>query len=262
MARADSIQAQPVDQASLDVLRQSVGSNCVPSAESVAELQGSDLVLMSGQFVGAGKSTFIHELEAGGRVNIPSWTNRELRPGEVEGIDKIRGSLPVMAQKAIDGYFLEIEEVRPGVFYATPAEFTPGKSYVKDLELKGALRLRSFAPKLPIVVPIPPIDRLASLQVTEWERRVVGREGLAKSITDKAIDDLKGRLAGVVEEADRIEELDMAKDPYTLLVINDDLPQALQAMHRFLQTGERTEHADIADHVRSLKQIASAALAG
>jgi len=75
---------------SLELLRGSTSSSCRPSGESIAGLQATDLVLMSGQFVGAGKSTFIQAL---GRANIASWTNRELRSG---------------------------------VFYATPAEFNPG----------------------------------------------------------------------------------------------------------------------------------------
>lgn len=249
------------DTQSLEVLRGSMGSSCTPSPESIADLQSSDLVLMCGQIVGGGKSTFIQDLEAGGRVNIPSWTNRDLRPGETDGIDKVHASLGVMAQKAASGYFLELEEVRPGVFYATPAAFSEGQGYVKDLELKGAARLKSFAPDLPIIVPLPPLDMVTTKRVTEWERRVCVREGFDKALSDKAIADLEGRLAGVVEETSRIIEAELVEDPRTLLVINDDLPAALETMNHFLATGEKATQTDvITKHLESLRRIASTAL--
>src|SRR5579885_2084710 len=166
----------------LPVLRAFTGVNCVPSPESVAELKQADIILLSGQFVGAGKSTFSRALEQQGRVNVASWTNRNLRPGEVEGVDKVKSSLSAMAEKAIGGYFLELEEVRSECFYATPAAFTKGQKYVKDLELKGAMRLRSFAPDLPIIVPLPPVRPAALGQVTEWERRVIEREHYQQSL--------------------------------------------------------------------------------
>lgn len=46
-----------------------------------------------------------------------------------------------------------------------------------SLKLKGALRLRGFAPELPIVVPLPPLTPVEKLAVTEWERRLIDREG-------------------------------------------------------------------------------------
>lgn len=133
---------QVFDQDSYDYLLSHTGENCSPSEESVAKLKAADLVLMSGQFVGAGKSTLISSLQANGRFNIASWTNRDLRPGEVEGVDKCHRPLVEMAGAAEWGYFLELEEVRPQVFYASPAEFQAERGYVKDLELKGAMRLR------------------------------------------------------------------------------------------------------------------------
>lgn len=251
----------PSDVESLEILRANCGVNCQPSPESIGELQNSDLVLMSGQFVGGGKSTFIEDLEKNwGRVNIPSWTNRDLRPGEKEGVDKIQATLPGMAQRALEGYFLELEEVRKGMFYATPAEFSPGRGYVKDLELKGALRLRSFAPELPIIIPLPPLGWVEPILVTEWERRVGSREGYDSGISDKAITNLASRLEGVVEEADRIEELDLTNDPNTLVIVNDDLFTARQAMHRFLATGEKQGQEGLETHLLRLRQLASTAL--
>lgn len=248
--------------ASLEVLRGLTGVNSAPSEESIRALQGSDLVLMAGQFVGAGKSTFIQALEADGRVNIPSWTNRDLRPGEVEGVDKVTATLSEMAEMAVAGYFLELEEVRPKVFYATPSGLASNGRYVKDLELKGALRLRSLAPEIPIVVPLPPVREAKDLGVTEWERRVVLREGFRKGVTDKAITDLTGRLQGVIDETDRVLDTGLANDPNMLFVINDVLGWSLSAMRAFIANGEKKPHGDIEVHLQILQHLAAQALQG
>ncbi len=254
------------DEQALETLRSFAGPNCVPSTDSIEALQEADLVLVSGQFVGAGKSTFIQELERDGRVNIPSFTNRDLRPGEIEGVDKCKMSLGQLAAAAQNGELLELEEVRPGIFYATPARLNPDKRYVKDLELKGALKLRTYAPELPIVVPVPPLQQAGS--VTEWERRVVSREGYQHRISEKDIIDLKGRLEGVVEEVDRISGEGLMDDPNTVLIVNDVLPVALRAMKTFLITGAkleiidaRTHDINFGDYLQSVRDLASAALA-
>jgi guanylate kinase len=232
---------------SLEVLRSVTGAQCRPSVESLHQLRSADIVLVAGQFVGAGKSTFIKGLETEGRVNVASWTNRDLRPNEIDGIDKCHRSLSAMATKAVEGFFLELEELRPGCFYATPAEFDFGKRYVKDVDLKGALRLRDFAPEMPVIVPLPPVYKLDRKQVTEWERRVVVRDGLSFAINVSVIDDLKNRLHGVVEEVDRIEEQGLLADPRTLLVVNNHLPQSLHTLNTFVMTGEKLDQTGLED---------------
>ncbi|HSX06349.1 MAG TPA: hypothetical protein VLG92_01360 [Candidatus Saccharimonadia bacterium] len=251
--------ADDPDEEALRTLRE-LSVDYVPSDASVGALHEADLVLMAGQFVGAGKSTFIKDLTTQqGRENVPSWTNRELRQGELEGIDKSKRSLPAIARAATEGSLLEFVEVRPGIFYATPALFTPGREYVKDVELQGALRLREIAPELRIVVPLPPLDPVESLQVTEWERRVVERD-IRGGVTARAIDDLEQRLKGAAEEATRIQELDLVDDPRTFFVVNRSLPEAVLAMNVFLQTGEKTQQDGIRAHIKQLGSLASAAI--
>jgi guanylate kinase len=245
------------DQEALAVLRAHTGENCTPSDDSILSLQATDLLLVAGQFVGAGKSTLIKSLDQ--RFNIASYTNRNLRPGELEGVDKKQRTLAEMAFMAIDGAFLELEEVRPGCFYATPAEFKFGFKYVKDLELKGALRLREFAPDLKTVVPLPPLRKIAS-GVTEWERRVILRENMLQGISEKATQDLSDRLEGVVEESDRILELNLVENPNTLIVVNDDLPKAVQAMRAFVETGTKPDSNGVAQHIARVRELAATAL--
>ncbi len=258
---------------SLVVLRGLTGEQYQPSQESIDDLLSADLVLMSGQFVGAGKSTFIQALEDKGRMNVPSWTNRDLRPGEVEGKDKCKVSLGQLATAAESGELLELEEIRPGIFYATPAKLLRTYSLnVKDLELKGALRLRKYAPELPIIVPVPPLHEVnTSAELTEWERRVAVREGYQHSISDKNIQDLRSRLEGVVEEVERISSQDLISDPHIAIIVNDYLPEALRSMQTFLATGEKPQRLDelggylrgirLAGYLHGIKVLAATALA-
>jgi guanylate kinase len=247
------------DQESLAILRAHTGENCIPSEASVMELEYADLLLIAGQFVGAGKDTFIKAFKSD-RSNLPSYTNRELRVDEIEGVHKKKRSLPELAKKAVEGDFLELEEIRPGFFYATPAEFALDVKYMKDLELRGAMRLRSYVPDTKIVLPLPPIQRVAQ-GVTEWERRVILREGMQTRITKAATQDLGDRLEGVVEESDRIIELDLIEDPNTLLVVNNDLQVALSTAQRFIETGEKPATDGLKQHVEKIRDLAATALA-
>jgi len=261
---------EPRDLQALEAIRGYVGPNCVPSPERIEALGQTDLVLVSGQFVGAGKSTFIRELEQEGRANIPSYTNRDLRRGEVEGIDKVTVSLGQLATLAENGELLELEEVRPGVFYATPARLNPHKRYVKDIELKGALRLRKYSPHIPIVVPVPPLREVETGDLTEWERRVAIRDGYRQAITDNDVKDLHDRLWGVVEEVDRISHEGLIDDPNLAIIINDDLSVALSSMKTFLATGEIPQRPDelggylrsirLAGYLHGMKELAATAI--
>ncbi len=241
----------------IDFLNSVSGEKCHPSEQSVDTLTKSDLILMAGQFVGAGKSTLINALRQNGVINVPSWTNRDLRPGEVEGVDKFHRSLGEFAVAAQAGTFLEIEQVRPGVFYATPADLSAGERYVKDLEIKGAMRLREFAPELPIIIPLPSLEYDSGRRVTEWERRVIEREALNRSVTERGIIDLANRLDGAAEEAERILELDLLNDPNTLVIVTTNDPNtALNGIRKFLDTGERSETRQIEVHLSALSELA------
>ncbi len=241
-------------------LKNHTGDNCLPSDESVEDLRVSNLVLMAGQFVGAGKSTLINRLVGEGFSNVPSWTNRGLRTGEFDGVDKCSRSLGVMATKASEGFFLELEEVRQGVFYATPSEFHTGGNYVKDLELRGALKLRELAPELPIIIPLPTLREADSVGVTEWERRVVNREGFTRAINEASFSDLEKRLNGVVDETRRLVESGLLYDSNTLVLVNDDLNIATAVVFKFLETREKSSQTKIVDHLFGLSDLALGAL--
>lgn len=97
--------------------------------------------------------------------------------------------------------------------------------------------------------------------VTEWEKRVVLREGFDKATSVKDIDDLRGRLEGVVEECRRVLELDLIDDPNALILINSDLDSAIYEMYFFLATGKkrRSQHG-LQRHIINLHDTAQAAL--
>ncbi len=240
-----------------------VGDQYTPSAESVERLRGVEFAAITGQITSAGKSSIIGGLVSEGWEDIPSRTSRLLRPGEVEGVHKIHCTLADLALGAHEGHYLEIEEVRPGVFYATQLPSNSdetGRKYVKDMELKGVLRLRAHAPGVRAVFPLPPLDWIEEKRVTEWERRHVLREGLTRGVTEPGIDDLEQRLIGVVEEVTRVEELDLIHDPYTLFVVNSTLLNTIAAAKKFLSTGEKTGQDRIEAHIQGVKELAKKAL--
>lgn len=251
---------------SIDVvseLRGLTGENCRPSENGVAAFQAADIVLFTGQFVGAGKSTVANALVD--RRNIASWTNRDLRPGEVEGVDKCHKTLEEMLEAARSGLLLEMEEVRPGTFYATPAELGAGK-HVKDLELVGAQRLRSYVPGIKMVVPLPPLDIVDKQGLTSWEQRLVMREGYDRAIDNKMSDDLAARLQGVIDECQRIlDDPKLMNNPNILFVVNDDLSDTVKAVQAFIDSEDEAPRVMTAEavqvHVLALRELASEALA-
>lgn len=262
MESISAFEIEPGSETAEEALRTYCGDNCHPSLEQQHKLQRSDLVMISGQFVGAGKSRVINKMHEAGRYNIPSYVNRDLRPGEQEGIDKYGRDTDEMLTMIQQGKFLEMEEVRPGRFYATSLVDTDSEyAYVKDAELQGALRLREkFDPGLPIVVPLPPFTLDRTTGVTEWERRAVGRDFFGAQNFDSYHADLYARLHGAAVECDRIVESELIDDSNTLVFVNEDINRSWSAVQRFLNSREKPNSSGLRQYVGVLRGIAVNAL--
>lgn len=245
-----------------DRLRELCGENCEPSLEQRRQLQQIDLVMISGQFVGAGKSRLLNGLHESGRSNIPSYVNRPLRPGEKEGVDKCSRDTHDMLEMARGGAFLEMEEVRPGHFYATSLMGAdPEQAYVKDAELQGALQLRErFDPELPIAIPLPPFTFDRKAGVTEWERRAIGRDFYTARNFDTYHADLYERLRGAAEECDRIIDNGLIDEKNTFIFINEDVDRSREVLQRFLKTRKKPNSSGLLQYIGVLRNIAQEAL--
>jgi guanylate kinase len=162
---------------------------------------------------GSGKSTVIQRfLRANpGFIRCLSVTTRAPRGTEQDGRDYFFTSPDEFSARVGANQFLEHAVVFGKHHYGTPRTFVEenlraGRSVIKDVDVQGALRIRSTFPKAVQVFIVPPSR-------AEIERRLRGRA------TDDE-DTIRRRL----EEADA--ELALWEQ-YDYLVINDDLDRAV-----------------------------------
>ena len=162
---------------------------------------------------GAGKSTVIQRfLRANpGFIRCLSVTTRAPRGTEQDGRDYFFTTADEFSRRVGANQFLEHAVVFGKHHYGTPRTFVEenlraGRSVIKDVDVQGALRIRSTFPKAVQVFIVPPSR-------DEIERRLRGRA------TDDE-DTIRRRL----EEADA--ELALWEQ-YDYLVINDDLERAV-----------------------------------
>lgn len=244
------------NEAAIEQLRHFTGENCQPKAIAVENFQASRVAVTSGHIIAAGKSAIINGLSSYGWQNIPSWTNRRLRPGEVQGVDKWSVEPTTLLKKAEAGDFLELEEVRSGVFYGTGADFNATTKYLKDTELQGAFSLRALKPDLRIIIPLPPATIDPETGVRSWEKRIIDRERFSGYSSDETFNDITVRLKNALPDLDAIEQEDLLRDPYILVVINDDLEKATAEAARFLEGEQLTQkRKDIRENIKQLREF-------
>lgn len=240
---------------------QQLATDYRPSPYSVSRLEEADLILVAGEIVGAGKSTLIKRLGEEGMVNLPSWTNRQPRESEIDGVDKHFRTLTQMAKAAEEGYFLEIEELRSGSFYATPSDFKNEERYVKDIGLVVLPIFRKYKPDIITIIPIPPVDIVYPSMVSEWEKRVIERAGYRNITADTFVEDLEDRLKKVILEIDYIFQHKLTLDPNVLIVLNYQIVDTLNIVSKFVQERVKQEDESIENVLHSIRQLAQTALA-
>ncbi len=111
---------------------------------------------------GSGKSTLLAEVLEKLENNYfsVSATTRPPRPGETEGASYFFKSRPEFMQMIENGEFLEYAEYA-GNFYGTPAapiikQLEDGKDIFLDIEVQGALQVRSKIPEAVLIFAVPP----------------------------------------------------------------------------------------------------------
>ena len=165
------------------------------------------LLVVSGPS-GVGKSSVVHALTE--RVSFHfsvSWTTREQRPGERDGVDYVFVDRRQFLDNIASGGFLEWAEYS-GQLYGTPresvmAELDAGNHVLLDIENDGAGQVKAAYPEALLVFILPP-------SLEELERRLRARG-------DTAERDITMRL-GVA--AEQIEE---ATGKFDRTVVNEDV---------------------------------------
>src|SRR5947199_6228456 len=119
--------------------------------EGWGDLPGQ-LVVVTGPS-GCGKSSVIRRVLGSEGLNVElsvSATTRNPRPGERDGADYYFLDVEGFEEKRDQGYFLECAEYN-GNFYGTPSRpvyeaLARGRSVILEIEVRGALQVRSHAP--------------------------------------------------------------------------------------------------------------------
>ena len=119
---------------------------------------------------GTGKSTIINLLKHRGKIQFEfsvSATNREPRPGEIDGINYYFLSDTDFKNKINNDEFIEYCEVYPGRFYGTLKEEIinkcgEGKNIILDIDVEGAMNVKRLFGETAetIFIEPPSIDEL------------------------------------------------------------------------------------------------------
>lgn len=207
------------------------------------------LTVISG-FSGSGKGTIIKQLLEEHPEQYwfsVSVTTRDPRPGEENGREYHFIKQDQYDQMVENNDLLE-HAGYVGHNYGTPRipieeNMEAGKDVLLDIEIQGAMNVRKSHPETTLLWVMPPTAE-------DLARRLMGRG-------TETVPDIIGRLRRAIEEADTIEQ-------YDVVVINDDLDQAVhnvdEAIQQFKRTTDRTKmvNKEFVDHFREeLRQLMS-----
>lgn len=178
------------------------------------------LVVLSG-FAGTGKGTIVKQLleKHDSYALSISATTRNPRPGEVDGKEyffKTKEEFEAMIEA---DEFLECA-CYVGNYYGTPKKYVQeqleaGKDVVLEIEIQGALNIKSQFPDALLLFVAPP-------SADVLKERLVGRGTETAEVIER-------RLARAVEESKGIEN-------YDYLVVNDDLNECVENVHQMIQS--------------------------
>jgi len=164
---------------------------------------------------GCGKSTIIKQLLSAGDIKLKfsvSATNRDPRPGEVNGENYHFLSTSEFRQRIEKGDFVEWEEVYPGRFYGTlrseiEGKCKAGENVILDIDVKGGINVKNiFGDRARTIFIMPPSQDAL-------------RERLEARATDSA-EVISQRLERAEFEISKAGEFDM-------VILNDDLSTAV-----------------------------------
>ncbi len=182
---------------------------------------------------GSGKSTLLAEVLEKLENNFfsVSATTRPPRPGETDGVSYYFKS-PAEFKKMIEnGEFLEYAEYA-GNYYGTPAapiikQLENGKDIFLDIEVQGALQVRSKMPEAVLIFAVPPsfsvLEKRLRNRSTESERIIMMRLEAARIEYKKAseydyvvITDKPGDAANEIISIVKAEKCRFAERKYLL----------------------------------------------
>lgn len=170
-----------------------------------------NLVVISGPS-GTGKGCIIKEV-MNRNPNIwysVSATSREIRPGEIEGVNYYYLSRDKFEKKIKTNFFLEYTEYN-GNYYGTPKKYIndklkQGKDVILEIEINGALKIKELVKDAVFIFILPP-------SLKELINRLEKRGTESKDV-------ILNRFKSAYKEINEIKK-------YNYVVINDNLEDAI-----------------------------------
>lgn len=184
------------------------------------------LIVVSG-FSGSGKGTIMKELlkRYDNYALSISATTRQPREGEVDGREYFFKTVDefekMIAKDELIEYARYVEN-----YYGTPRAYVEeqlesGKDVILEIEIQGALKVKEKLPDTLLLFVTPP-------SATELEHRLVGRGTESGEV-------IASRMNRAKEEA-------LGMDQYDYLVVNDDLDQCVEEVHKIIQSEHRRSY--------------------
>lgn len=195
------------------------------------------LIVVSG-FSGSGKGTLMKVLleKYDNYALSISATTREPREGEVEGVHYFYKSTEEFEKMIAKDELIEYARYVNN-YYGTPRAYVEeqlnsGKDVILEIEIQGALKVKNKYPETLLLFVTPP-------DAETLERRLVGRGTETPEV-------IKSRMLRAAEEADGM-------DAYDYLIVNDDIEECRDEVHRIIQS----EHCRASRNVEFMNQIKS-----
>ncbi|MGX6971048.1 guanylate kinase [Vagococcus bubulae] len=155
-----------------------------------------------------------------------SMTTRQMRKGEVEGVDYFFRSKEEFEQLISEEKMLEYAEY-VGNYYGTPLDYVnqtldEGKDVFLEIEVQGAMKVKEKMPDGVFIFLTPP-------DFSELKARIVNRGTDALSVIEKRMSKAK-------------EEIEMMRH-YDYAVVNDEVELAVQRIKKIIESEHyRVEH--------------------
>lgn len=181
------------------------------------------LMVLSG-FSGAGKGTLVRALlkKYDDYSLSVSMTTRAPREGEREGVEYFFTTREKFEETIADNGLVEYA-LYCGNYYGTPRAYVEeqmaaGKNVILEIEIQGALKIKEKFPDSLLVFVTPP-------DAIELKRRLESRGTESAEVIAR-------RLARAAEESEGIEA-------YDYIVVNDDLEECAEELHRLVDASRR-----------------------
>ena len=125
------------------------------------DMQEKGLIIVLSGPAGSGKSTVRKLVDSAQHFDFSvSATTRELRPGEVDGVDYVKYSVEYFKKLIAEGNLLEYTEYC-GNYYGTPKlpvfeSIEKGNDIILEIEVEGAKQIKKNYPDAVLIMLLPP----------------------------------------------------------------------------------------------------------